>query len=121
MSEDLVKTVMSSKLSAYQKYVMIKDAGVEIRYYHLQDENGKLFTTICDVVSNDFAEHAVSFAICNPNDAFSKKLGENISYGRAIKAMSKKSHYGLIRIETIRSKLLITLQSNLSIFPVSTK
>jgi len=58
-------------------------------YYHYQhDENGALATTHCVVVNNQ--ECAKGIAYCSEKDNFSRKVGRNIAFERARKALEIK-------------------------------
>jgi hypothetical protein len=67
---------------------------VKVKFFHLRGPNNRPFVTICKLILKDGRTSSLGISICAANDNFSKKIGRDISFFRAMKALeSKQSHF----------------------------
>lgn len=67
---------------------------VKIKFFHLRGPNNRPFATVCKLILEDNRVISLGISICAANDNFSKKIGRDISFSRALKALeSKQSHF----------------------------
>lgn len=68
---------------------------LNIKYKHLRNpETNKIYATICTISREDGVKVAVGISLCAVKDNVSRKIGRDISYNRALKALvSKKCQY----------------------------
>ena len=67
---------------------------MEEYYYYLRDEQKRPIVTVCLIKHNGIINRGV--AICSKQDNPVKKIGRNVSYGRAYRAFFTKLSYAQI-------------------------
>jgi hypothetical protein len=73
-----------------------KSEVLSIKYYHYRDSKSKPYATICSFCTNEKEGAWVSagIAICGDKENFSKKIGRDIAFNRAFKALlSERNKY----------------------------
>jgi hypothetical protein len=67
---------------------------VKLKFIHLRDTDNKPFATVCKLILKDNRVISLGISICAASDNFSKKIGRDISFSRALKALeSKRNHF----------------------------
>lgn len=67
---------------------------VKIKFIHLRDSDNKPYATICRFKLRDGRVISLGVSFCAKNDNFSKKIGRDISFSRALMALeSKRSRF----------------------------
>lgn len=67
---------------------------VKPKFIHLRDTDNRPFATICKLLLKDNRVISLGISICAANDNFSKKIGRDISFSRALMALeSKRSRF----------------------------
>ena len=64
--------------------------GIAVRYFHIR-LNGRIVETVCNLLSEGGTILATGHAYVSPRDNPSKKIGRDISVGRAMKMYQGES------------------------------
>lgn len=78
---------------------------VKVKFSHLRRPNNKPFATVCRLILEDSRVISLGISICAESDNFSKKIGRDISFSRALKALESKQSRFKINYTTEKEAL----------------